>query len=95
MPDYTIKQFISGIFRFLAFHKRFDVTTCQRYFNCVWCHMKEQYIAVHTHLHKTPRTVQMIIKPELIFSSRSASPFTISGFMFLVLLPTAIILALL
>ena len=52
---YTIKQFISGIFRFLAFHKRFDVQTRQRYFDCVWHHMKEQYIAVRTHLHKNTK----------------------------------------
>ena len=52
---YTIKQFISGIFRFLAFHKRFDVQTRQRYFDCVWRHMKEQYIAVRTRLHKNTK----------------------------------------
>src|SRR6266487_1648180 len=52
---YTVKQFISGIFRFLAFHKRFDVQTRQRYFDCVWRHMKEQYIAVRTRLHKNTK----------------------------------------
>jgi hypothetical protein len=52
---FIFNKFITGIFRFLAFHHRFLHDAFQRYFHIVSRHLHEQYCAIHRRLQPSVR----------------------------------------